>query len=141
MISEVSPSTKLKIQIDNLLKLLKSKLMEMPSSNRVKVSMIYINKHLLISLTDIQLSKSLSLLPSDIKYPLGFVPHREVKGHFQFVPPATIKMVGSYLLNTCLKKRENINLSLHIPQVSDCLHVSVFLHLFNHRNVFNQKII
>lgn len=101
LISEVSPSTKLKSQIDNLLKLLKCKLMEIPSSNRVK------------------LSKSLSLLPSDITYPLGFVPHREVKGHFQFVPPTTIKMVGSYLLNTCLKKQENINLSLHIPQ--ECL--------------------
>ena len=64
-----------------------------------------------------QLSEGLCLLSETIKYPLGFPPSPNIKGHFEFSPPAKIKVVGSYLLETNLRNTPNVNLTVEIPQV------------------------
>ena len=70
-----------------------------------------------LSLTSFfQLCSALSLLPVKVKYPLPLDPSN-VKGKFQFRPPETVKVVGSYLLGTVTKPDLNIDLVLQIPQV------------------------
>ena len=63
-----------------------------------------------------QLCAALSLLPPKVKYPLPLDPSN-LKGKFQFRPPKTVKVVGSYLLGTMTKPDLNIDLVLQLPQV------------------------
>lgn len=40
-----------------------------------------------------------------------------MKGRFQFLPPQTVKVAGSYLLGTMTKPDLNVDLVLYIPEV------------------------
>lgn len=41
-----------------------------------------------------------------------------VKGKFRFLPPAAVKVVGSYLLGTCIKPDINVDVAVMMPRVS-----------------------
>lgn len=41
-----------------------------------------------------------------------------VKGKFRFVPPTELKVVGSYLLGTCIKPEINVDVAVTMPRVS-----------------------
>ncbi|XP_067386974.1 nucleolar protein 6 isoform X2 [Emydura macquarii macquarii] len=56
-----------------------------------------------------------SWLPKDVKVPFLQVPF-SVKGKFRFLPPATVKVVGSYLLGTCIKPEINVDVALTMPR-------------------------
>ncbi|XP_073474509.1 nucleolar protein 6 [Aquarana catesbeiana] len=54
-------------------------------------------------------------LPKNVKVPFLQAPY-QVKGKFHFRPPTSIKVVGSYLLGTCIKPEINVDLAVTIPQ-------------------------
>uniref|UniRef100_A0A8C3K0Z5 Nucleolar protein 6 n=1 Tax=Calidris pygmaea TaxID=425635 RepID=A0A8C3K0Z5_9CHAR len=54
-------------------------------------------------------------LPKGVKVPFLQVPF-SVKGRFRFVPPAELKVVGSYLLGTCIKPEINVDVAVTMPQ-------------------------
>uniref|UniRef100_A0A8D0GV09 Nucleolar protein 6 n=1 Tax=Sphenodon punctatus TaxID=8508 RepID=A0A8D0GV09_SPHPU len=56
-----------------------------------------------------------SWLPKDVKVPFLQVPFG-VKGRFRFLPPAAVKVVGSYLLGTCIKPEINVDVVLTMPR-------------------------
>ncbi|XP_033020116.1 nucleolar protein 6 [Lacerta agilis] len=56
-----------------------------------------------------------SWLPSGVKVPLQQLPFC-VKGHFRFLPPAEVKVVGSYLLGTCIKPEVNVDVAVTMPK-------------------------
>ncbi|XP_018427080.1 PREDICTED: nucleolar protein 6-like, partial [Nanorana parkeri] len=54
-------------------------------------------------------------LPKKVKVPFLQIPY-QVKGKFHFCPPTSIKVVGSYLLGTCIKPEINVDLAVTMPQ-------------------------
>ncbi|XP_015283672.1 PREDICTED: nucleolar protein 6 [Gekko japonicus] len=56
-----------------------------------------------------------SWLPKGVKVPLVQVPF-SVKGRFHFLPPVSVKVVGSYLLGTCIKPEVNVDVALTMPR-------------------------
>ncbi|KAM5191929.1 nucleolar protein 6-like [Mantella aurantiaca] len=54
-------------------------------------------------------------LPKNVKVPFLQIPV-QVKGKFHFCPPASIKVVGSYLLGTCIKPEINVDLAVTMPR-------------------------
>ncbi|XP_056398699.1 nucleolar protein 6 isoform X2 [Hyla sarda] len=56
-----------------------------------------------------------SWLPKTVKVPFLQVPY-QVKGKFHFVPPTSIKVLGSYLLGTCIKPEINVDVAVTMPQ-------------------------
>ncbi|KAM8960952.1 nucleolar protein 6 [Pelodytes ibericus] len=56
-----------------------------------------------------------SWLPKSVKVPFLQVPYK-VKGKFHFLPPSSIRVVGSYLLGTCIKPEVNVDVALTIPK-------------------------
>uniref|UniRef100_A0A8C5TKA3 Nucleolar protein 6 n=1 Tax=Malurus cyaneus samueli TaxID=2593467 RepID=A0A8C5TKA3_9PASS len=54
-------------------------------------------------------------LSKDVKVPFLQVPF-SVKGRFHFVPPAELKVVGSYLLGTCVKPEINVDVAVTMPR-------------------------
>lgn len=56
-------------------------------------------------------------LPKGVKVPFLQVPF-SVKGKFRFVPPTELKVVGSYLLGTCIKPEINVDVAVTMPRVS-----------------------
>ncbi|XP_053304284.1 nucleolar protein 6 [Spea bombifrons] len=56
-----------------------------------------------------------SWLPKSVKVPVLQIPYR-VKGRFRFQRPSSIKVVGSYLLGTCIKPEINVDLALTLPR-------------------------
>ncbi|XP_067320780.1 nucleolar protein 6 isoform X2 [Anolis sagrei] len=56
-----------------------------------------------------------SWLPKGVKVPLLQFPFN-VKGKFRFLPPAEVKVVGSYLLGTCIKPEVNVDVALVMPR-------------------------
>ncbi|XP_074851941.1 nucleolar protein 6 [Carettochelys insculpta] len=56
-----------------------------------------------------------SWLPKDVKVPFLQVPF-SVKGKFRFLPPAAVKVVGSYLLGTCIKPEINVDVAVTMPR-------------------------
>ncbi|XP_054842072.1 nucleolar protein 6 [Eublepharis macularius] len=56
-----------------------------------------------------------SWLPKDVKVPFVQVPFT-VKGRFRFLPPVSVKVVGSYLLGTCIKPAINVDVALTMPR-------------------------
>ncbi|XP_075439397.1 nucleolar protein 6 isoform X2 [Ascaphus truei] len=56
-----------------------------------------------------------SWLPKAVKVPFLQVPYH-VKGKFHFLRPAAVKVVGSYLLGTCIKPEINVDVALTMPQ-------------------------
>ena len=53
---------------------------------------------------------------ADVKVPIRQVPYH-VKGHFQFLPPAEVHLIGSYALGTCIKPNVTVDLAVEIPRV------------------------
>ncbi|KAI8481867.1 Nucleolar protein 6 [Branchiostoma belcheri] len=68
-----------------------------------------------------------SWLPCTVKVPIQQSPY-QVKGHFHFAPPTSMKVVGSYLLGFCTKPDMNVDVLLEIPK--ECLQAKDYL---NHR--------
>ncbi|XP_078530850.1 nucleolar protein 6 [Lissotriton helveticus] len=56
-----------------------------------------------------------SWLPQGVKVPYLQVPFR-VKGKFRFLPPVSVKVVGSYLLDTCILPEINVDVAVTMPQ-------------------------
>ncbi|XP_075696499.1 nucleolar protein 6 isoform X2 [Rhinoderma darwinii] len=56
-----------------------------------------------------------SWLPISVKVPFLQIPY-QVKGKFHFLPPSSIKVVGSYLLGTCIKPEINVDVAVTMPQ-------------------------
>ncbi|NXO89357.1 NOL6 protein, partial [Certhia brachydactyla] len=54
-------------------------------------------------------------LSKDVKVPFLQVPF-SVKGRFHFVPPAELKVVGSYLLGTCVRPEINVDIAMTMPR-------------------------
>ncbi|NXP62701.1 NOL6 protein, partial [Chloropsis cyanopogon] len=54
-------------------------------------------------------------LSKDVKVPFLQVPFN-VKGRFHFVPPAELKVVGSYLLGTCVRPEINVDIAVTMPR-------------------------
>nr|XP_030113545.1 nucleolar protein 6 isoform X1 [Taeniopygia guttata] len=54
-------------------------------------------------------------LSKDVKVPFLQVPFN-VKGKFRFVPPAELKVVGSYLLGTCIRPEINVDIAVTMPR-------------------------
>uniref|UniRef100_A0A8C0EK39 Nucleolar protein 6 n=1 Tax=Bubo bubo TaxID=30461 RepID=A0A8C0EK39_BUBBB len=54
-------------------------------------------------------------LPRGVKVPFLQVPF-SVKGRFRFVPPTELKVVGSYLLGTCIKPEINVDVAVTMPR-------------------------
>uniref|UniRef100_A0A7M4FBZ1 Nucleolar protein 6 n=1 Tax=Crocodylus porosus TaxID=8502 RepID=A0A7M4FBZ1_CROPO len=54
-------------------------------------------------------------LPKHVRVPLLQVPFG-VKGKFHFLPPAAVKVVGSYLLGTCIKPEINVDVAVTMPR-------------------------
>ncbi|XP_065716662.1 nucleolar protein 6 [Patagioenas fasciata] len=54
-------------------------------------------------------------LPKGVKVPFLQVPF-SVKGRFRFLPPAELKVVGSYLLGTCIKPEINVDVAVTMPR-------------------------
>uniref|UniRef100_A0A8C3UNR9 Nucleolar protein 6 n=1 Tax=Catharus ustulatus TaxID=91951 RepID=A0A8C3UNR9_CATUS len=54
-------------------------------------------------------------LSKDVKVPFLQVPFN-VKGKFHFVPPAELKVVGSYLLGTCIRPEINVDIAVTMPR-------------------------
>uniref|UniRef100_A0A8C8AGU2 Nucleolar protein 6 n=1 Tax=Otus sunia TaxID=257818 RepID=A0A8C8AGU2_9STRI len=54
-------------------------------------------------------------LPKGVKVPFLQVPF-SVKGRFRFVPPTELKVVGSYLLGTCIKPEINVDVAVTMPR-------------------------
>uniref|UniRef100_A0A803V9L5 Nucleolar protein 6 n=1 Tax=Ficedula albicollis TaxID=59894 RepID=A0A803V9L5_FICAL len=54
-------------------------------------------------------------LSEDVKVPFLQVPFN-VKGRFHFVPPAELKVVGSYLLGTCIRPEINVDIAVTMPR-------------------------
>ncbi|KAM4706920.1 nucleolar protein 6 isoform 2-T2 [Discoglossus pictus] len=56
-----------------------------------------------------------SWLPKEVKVPFLQVPY-QVKGKFHFLRPSSVRVVGSYLLGTCIKPEINVDVALTMPQ-------------------------
>nr|XP_020652113.1 nucleolar protein 6 [Pogona vitticeps] len=56
-----------------------------------------------------------SWLPKGVKVPFLQLPF-SVKGKFHFLPPEEVKVVGSYLLGTCIKPEVNVDVALVMPR-------------------------
>ncbi|XP_062482635.1 nucleolar protein 6 [Pezoporus occidentalis] len=54
-------------------------------------------------------------LPKDVKVPFLQVPFN-VKGRFGFMPPTELKVVGSYLLGTCIRPEINVDMAVTMPR-------------------------
>ncbi|XP_062369968.1 nucleolar protein 6 [Cinclus cinclus] len=54
-------------------------------------------------------------LSKDVRVPFLQVPFN-VKGRFHFVPPAELKVVGSYLLGTCIRPEINVDIAVTMPR-------------------------
>lgn len=57
-----------------------------------------------------------SWLPKGAKFPLPSPP-APVKGKFRFQRPASVKVVGSYLLGTVTKPDLNVDIAVQMPKV------------------------
>ncbi len=82
--------------------------------------MLIINEggDMILLLLLLQLSDGISLLPDDVKYPLSFTPSSDIKGYFQFYPPKSLNIVGSFLLNTQLNNTPHfIDICVRLPEV------------------------
>ena len=64
-----------------------------------------------------QLTNQTWLKKKNIQVPIEQTPF-EVKGHFHFMPPSAVKVVGSYLLGTCVRPDLHADVVLEIPNVS-----------------------
>jgi U3 small nucleolar RNA-associated protein 22 len=101
LLSEVSPSEHPKVPegLEEYLKHLKVFLESLPASDPLSIA------------------DAMSSLPKGVKYPLSFSGSYP-KVTFSFKPPSSVKVVGSWLVKTYLRKNYDVNLALEMPQSS-----------------------
>ncbi|MED6248043.1 hypothetical protein ATANTOWER_025024 [Ataeniobius toweri] len=100
LLKEVALSERKKQQIDSFVKTVTKLLETVPASPEVEVS-------------------DLSWLSGEVKIPFLLVP-KTTKGRFHMAPPASIDLIGSYPLGTCIKPHVKVDLLATIP--ADILH-------------------
>ncbi|XP_032434833.1 LOW QUALITY PROTEIN: nucleolar protein 6 [Xiphophorus hellerii] len=105
LLKEVSLSERRKQQIDSFVKTVTKLLETVPVSPKVEVS-------------------DLSWLSGTVKVPFLLVP-KVTKGKFHMAPPASVDLIGSYPLGTCVKPHIKVDLAATIP--ADVLHPKDFL--------------
>jgi len=71
-----------------------------------------------------------SYVPKQVKYPLKLECSPNTKGKFYFVPPHSVKVVGSYLLQNLTKPELNVDVAVEIPQVSMLNVTACILYIF-----------
>ena len=116
LLSEVSPLPSYPSELDGFLRTVKDFLKGLPSSEKVKVKLILLFANSFQHYCP-QLSEALSLLPDDVGYPLSFTPTDDIKGYFNFFPPKTVSVVGSFLVNTQLRNSQHVDLAVCMPEV------------------------
>ncbi|XP_064421100.1 nucleolar protein 6 isoform X2 [Latimeria chalumnae] len=105
-------SSLLRLQIEELLMEV-----ELKEKKRKRIdSFLHEVNNLLNSIPETQATEIMdqSWVPKDVKVPFLQVPS-VVKGRFRFLPPASIKVVGSYLLGTCMKPEINVDVMVTMP--------------------------
>lgn len=109
-------SNLLKLQITELLAEIRPK--KKPSLD----SFLHTMRSILLSIKPtepINLHNALGCLPKHVKYPLRVNCTSTVKGNFHFAPPQSVKVIGSYLLQSLTKPQLNVDVAVEIPQ--ECL--------------------
>lgn len=97
LLSEVSLKSKRKREIENTVAALKAVLTELEKGPKYE-------------LQDISWLTNLG-----VKVPFKLEPAK-VKGSFQFVPPADVKVSGSFLMDTCIKPHVTVDLNVVMPK-------------------------
>ena len=65
-----------------------------------------------------------------------------LKGNFQFIPPQSVKVIGSYLLQSLAKPELNVDVAVEIPQVSSILvNLVIFLRMMGNPLFIEYRII
>ncbi|KAF3695903.1 Nucleolar protein 6 [Channa argus] len=100
LLKEVALSERKKQQIDSFIQTVTKLLQTVPDSPEFEVS-------------------DLSWLSSAVKVPFLLVPKTK-KGKFHMTPPASVDLIGSYPLGTCIKPHIMVDLAVTIP--ADVLH-------------------
>uniref|UniRef100_A0A3Q1HD25 Nucleolar protein 6 n=1 Tax=Anabas testudineus TaxID=64144 RepID=A0A3Q1HD25_ANATE len=100
LLKEVALRERRKQQIDSFIQTITKLLQAVPDSPEVEVS-------------------DLSWLSGAVKIPFLLVP-KTSKGKFHMAPPASVDLIGSYPLGTCIKPRVMADLAVTIP--ADILH-------------------
>ncbi|KAG7264323.1 hypothetical protein CRUP_009945 [Coryphaenoides rupestris] len=99
LLKEVALSERRKKQIDSFIQTVTTALQTVPSSPKVELG-------------------DLSWLSGSVKVPFILMP-AESTGKFQMAPPASVDVIGSYPLGTCVKPRVTVDLAVTIPAVKD----------------------
>ncbi|XP_059910266.1 nucleolar protein 6 [Gadus macrocephalus] len=95
LLKEVALSERRKKQIDSFVKTVTEALQSVPSFPKVELG-------------------DLSWLSGSVKVPFIMMP-AENAGKFQMAPPASVDLIGSYPLGTCIKPRITVDLAVTIP--------------------------
>ncbi|XP_078077355.1 nucleolar protein 6 [Mustelus asterias] len=95
LLKEVKLKEKKRKAIDTFLHELKNFLSNIPETKQVNVT-------------------DQSWLPKGVKVPFLQIPYN-IKGKFHFLRPASVKVIGSYLLGTCIKPEINVDVAVTMP--------------------------
>lgn len=128
LLKEVALSERRKGQVDSFIQTVTKLLKTVPDSPEVEVRSDFLSgsssrsenlrAHLFFNSFSLCIQVSdLSWLSSAVKVPFLLVP-KTTKGKFHMAPPASIDLVGSYPLGTCIKPRITVDLAVTIPAVS-----------------------
>ena len=115
LLAEVRP--KKKPLLDTFLHTMKSILSSIKSSEPMSVSICKCC-YRTSTISFLQLYNALTCLPKHVKYPLRLNCGSHIKGNFCLAPPHSVKMVGSYLLQSLTKPELNVDVAVEIPRVS-----------------------
>uniref|UniRef100_UPI00398EAFAB nucleolar protein 6 n=1 Tax=Pristiophorus japonicus TaxID=55135 RepID=UPI00398EAFAB len=105
-------STLLRMQIEELLKEVKLK----EKKRKAIDSFLHEVNNLLSNIPETKQVNvtDQSWLPKGVKVPFLQVPYN-IKGKFHFLPPVSVKVIGSYLLGTCIKPEINVDVAVTMP--------------------------
>ncbi|GCB72065.1 hypothetical protein scyTo_0001811 [Scyliorhinus torazame] len=105
-------STLLRMQIEELLKEVKVK----ERKRKVIETFLHEVKNLLSNIPETEQVDvtDQSWLPKGVKVPFLQIPYN-IKGKFHFLRPASVKVIGSYLLGTCAKPEINVDVAVTMP--------------------------
>ncbi|XP_038646615.1 nucleolar protein 6 [Scyliorhinus canicula] len=105
-------STLLRMQIEELLKEVKVK----EKKRKVIETFLHEVKNLLSNIPETEQVDitDQSWLPKGVKVPFLQIPYN-IKGKFHFLRPASVKVIGSYLLGTCTKPEINVDVAVTMP--------------------------
>lgn len=128
LLKEVTLSERRKRQIDAFIQTVTKLLQTIPDTPKVEVG-IQVNSSSQIHMTPVATTfffnnillriqvSDLSWLSGAVKVPFLLVP-KTAKGKFHMTPPASVDLIGSYPLGTCIKPRILVDLAVTIPAVS-----------------------